>query len=328
MREARQNQAEAIRFYCGLNEQRWNHHPVRPGPYACVAPVYGRSLATKTVNRVVVPPGTQVMQDSGAFSDGPGQRLSIEAALERQIAHAERFGYAAQITHRASYDLLIDEKWQDGIRYKARWTSADAEEAVRVTVRAAAFLSSHRHAGIGVVLSTQGVSAEQSLRCAQQIVPLLEPGDILALGGWCVLGKYPAQMMPVFEETMHRVIPFLGREQVQRVHIWGVCYPPALGRLLYLCDQEGIALSTDSAGPTVHPCYGNWGYGTWRNTRYQRPPSQERGRHRMVHTYLTRRWLRDFRTREPGEYRPIRIPLARQLPFPFQFNTRKKEAVS
>src|SRR5437899_13070544 len=109
-----------ILLYCGVNEQQWNHHPVAPGPLACVAPVYGKTLRTKKVNRVTVPAGTQVIQDSGAFSDGINERLSVEAALERQIAHAETFGYASQVTHRASYDLVIGAKWEQRITHKTR----------------------------------------------------------------------------------------------------------------------------------------------------------------------------------------------------------------
>src|SRR5579859_363684 len=133
-----------ITLYCGLNEHRWDHHPVVPGRFACVAPVYGKTLQTKTRNRVTVPSGTEVIQDSGAFSDGIDQRLSLEAALERQLAHAQQYSYASQVTHRASYDLLIDEKWEGGMRYKARWSERDAQEAVAVTVKAAAYLSAHR----------------------------------------------------------------------------------------------------------------------------------------------------------------------------------------
>jgi hypothetical protein len=127
VRACEKKDGSVIAFYCGINEQAWNHHPVAPGTCACVAPVYGRTLRTKAVNRVTVPQGVQVIQDSGAFSDGPGQRLSYEAALERQVAHAEHFGYTPQITHRASYDWLIDEKWEGGVRSKARWSEHDAE---------------------------------------------------------------------------------------------------------------------------------------------------------------------------------------------------------
>src|SRR5579871_4523090 len=108
-----------ILFYCGLNEQQWNHHPVAPGPLACVSPVYGKSVQTKNCNGVKVPPDTIVLQDSGAFSDGTAERLSFGAALDRQLAHAARYGYESQVEARASYDLLIDEKWAGGTRYKS-----------------------------------------------------------------------------------------------------------------------------------------------------------------------------------------------------------------
>ena len=193
---------EAIRFYCGIGEVVWNHHPVAPGRYACVSPVYGRAADKKRVNAVVVPDGIAVIQDSGAFSDGPGQRLDFGAALARQIAHAQQYHYAGKVTHRASYDLLIDEKWIGGVRHKARCKEADAEEAVKITVEAARYLNLHRQAGIGAVLSAQGVSAKQYLACTQQIVPLLEPGDIFGLGGFCITGKMPRQMVPVFLEIL------------------------------------------------------------------------------------------------------------------------------
>src|SRR5262245_25837518 len=59
---------EDIRLYCGVGgEQFYNHHPVYTGPYACVSPVFGSTK--KQVNRVRIPPGVQVFQDSGAFTD-------------------------------------------------------------------------------------------------------------------------------------------------------------------------------------------------------------------------------------------------------------------
>jgi len=305
---------EAIRFYCGVSEQQWNHHPVAPGRYACVSPVYGRTAATKAVNRVCVPDRTLVIQDSGAFSDK--ERLSNEQALERQIAHAEQFGhtapdgsiigYAPQITHRASYDLLIDEKWEGGIRHKARWSEQDAELAVKMTVAAAHYLSQHRN-GLGAVLSAQGVSARQYLKCAEQIIPFMVDGDIFGLGGWCITGKMPAQMLPVFRETMHMLIPFLASEGVKLLHIWGVIYPKALGELLKLCDMHGLKLSTDSAGPQVKPCFGSWGYGSWHDPAYQRPSAEIRGLERARHVELTRDWLDHFPEREPECYRFVPI---------------------
>ncbi len=305
----RVEQEEAIRFYCGVSEQVWNHHPVAPGAYACISPVSGRHEDTpesRRVNYVRIPPGTAVIQDSGAFSDGPRQRLSVEEALERQIAHAERFGYASQLTHRASYDLLIDEKWEGGLRYKARWSEEDAARACQLTVKAASYLSRHRY-GLGAILSAQGVSAKQYLLCAEHIVPSLQEGDIFGLGGWCITGKFPRHCLPVFRETMQQVIPFLSREGVKRVHVWGVCYAQALGELLWLCDQYGLVLSTDSAGPALRPALGRWGYASWSDPSYRKPPNETLGRHRKLHVYLTRRWLRDFRSREAGSYRFVPI---------------------
>lgn len=299
-------QVERIRFYCGLgNERTWNYHPVAPGPYACVAPVYGRRVQTKQVNRVVVPAGTQVLQDSGAFSDGPAHRLSMEEALDRQRLHAQTFGYAAQVTYRASYDVLIDEKWMEGTRYKVRWSEQDAHEAVDRTVQAAAYLARHRE-GVKVVLSAQGVSPEQYLRCAQRIVPYLEAGDIFGLGGWCILGKRPS-LLPLFRATMQLVIPFLAREQVEWVHVWGSCYAPALHDLLWLTTACGMHLSTDSVHPSTHPVFGQWGYADWRDNTYVQPPILDscrqhafdgcvgcRGLERARHVAATRRWLASF----------------------------------
>jgi hypothetical protein len=300
-----------ILLYCGVNEQQWNHHPVAPGKLACVAPVYGKTVQGKKCNRVKVPLDTEVIQDSGAFSDGINERLSVEAALERQLVHAEKYGYAAQVTHRASYDLLIDEKWEGGVRHKARWTEQDAEYAVETTVRAAAYLARHR-LGTKLILSAQGVSAQQYLRCAEQVVPLLEDGDIFGLGGWCITGKLPAQMLPVFRETMRLVIPFLGREGVRRVHLWGVCYAKALGELLWLCDEWNITLSTDSSGPSVRPAMGVWGYAEWRDPFYEQPAAEIRGLERARHVQATCTWLQAFRS--TPHYKPLE-PVQMKLMF-------------
>ncbi|SRR6266487_132979 len=336
------NQQTAIAFYCGIGEMQWNHHPVTPGSLACVSPVYGNTTENKQVNRVRVPSGTLVIQDSGAFSDGPGQRLTFEAALLRQEQHAEQFGYADLIQARASYDVLIDEMWPQGemagqyVRVKRRWSEMQAEQAVAETIQAAKYLHEHRN-GLACVLSAQGVSAKQYKRCAECILPYLRDGDLFGLGGWCITGKLPAQMMPVFRETMHLVIPFLGREGVKHIHIWGVCYAPALGELLWLCDQWGMHLSTDSMGPSVRPARGRWGYAEWRDRSYRRVDTdceqvvrvkasdgsfvqlpQMRGLHRAEHVRQVRAWLAHFRTTPhyPQKQPPwLRHP--RQLSLPF-----------
>lgn len=134
----------------------------------------------------------------------------------------------------------------------------------------------------------------------------MQEGDIFGLGGWCITGKMPAQMLPVFRETMYALIPFLGKEGVQWIHIWGVIFPKALGNLLHLCDEYGIKLSTDSAGPQVKPCFGSWGYGNWFDPMYERPPVEIRGLERARHAALTGEWLANFRS--TPYYKPI-IPV-------------------
>jgi hypothetical protein len=320
---------ENIRFYCGVSESSWNWYPPAPGPLACVSPVYGNTIDRKRMSTPALPFGTQVLQDSGAFSDGDRQhRLSFKEALARQETHAQRYSYASQIAARASYDLLIDEMWSEdeaigGIfrRQKRRWTEAAAEEAVGETVQAARFLATPAHRnGLPCVLSAQGVTPGQYLRCVQQIVPLMQDGDWLGLGGWCVVGKFPAQMLPVFRQTMALVIPFLGREGIRRVHLWGVIYAAALADLLWLTDQHGMTVSTDSIGPAVRPALGRWGYADWCDWTYRSapslPPEREReadraavktaqgqqitlprvrGLHRAEHVRQVRAWLARFR---------------------------------
>lgn len=332
-------QEEDIRLYCGIGETFYNHHPVSPGPYACVSPVTGRD-DNETVteasrrNGVYVPAGVAVIQDSGAFSDGPSHRLSYADALQRQIEHARYYRYSHQVSHRASYDLLIDETWKDHFRHKERWSEEAGHFAVKATVEAAAFLDQHRASGIGCIMSAQGVTHAQYLDCAEQVLAFVDPAqDIFGLGGWCILGKQPS-LLTVFRETIGQVIPLLASHHIQRCHIWGVCYAEALGELLYLCDQHGVKLSTDSIGPSTRPTKGEWGYASWRDGSYKKPSVLDSckavnasgykspscapdtrctGQERTRHVQLTRDWLAHFREREPHLYHAIGTPRYRQL---------------
>ena len=302
-------QREAIRLFCGCCEDEWQGLSVEVGPYACISPVYGRTESTKRVNEARLSPWTvAVIQDSGAFCDTPGSRLTFDLALRRQIEHADLRGYADRVTHRASYDQLIDEKWSSttGRRYKSRWSEEDAWDACVTTIQAAKFLSAHRE-GLRCILSAQGVTPAQYLKCAQGILPYLQPGDFFGLGGFCVLGLSPRRFHPVFREIIHQLVPFLAQEGIAHIHLWGCIYAPALGELLYLCDRYGITLSTDSVGPSLHPVFGEWGYASWRDPHYQRPSGALLAHHRQLHTALTRCWLAHLREREARYYtwRPV-----------------------
>jgi hypothetical protein len=189
--------------------------------------------------------------DSGAFNDPPHKRLTAEGALERQLRWeakaSEKWG--EPYTHRAviSYDLLIDEKWVNGEKFKERWNVGEADQAVRVTVDAAAYLASQRErlAPRRLVLASQGVDASQYVECASGVLQHCMPGDIFGLGGWCILGLQ-RRWLPTFWDAMRRVLPMVRAAGLTRVHIFGVMWPKALGGLVWLADRERLTVSTDS----------------------------------------------------------------------------------
>lgn len=231
----------------------------------------------------------------GAFSDNPKHRLTPAGALKRQLNHATKYQYDDQIALLGTYDLLIDETWNDNVRVKRRWTIQDAEWAVGETVQAAQWLNKHR-VGIPLVLSAQGVDAAQYLHCVEMLIDCFQSGDVLGFGGWCVVGRIPRQMMEIFRQTCDLVLPFIAKQGIYAVHIWGVIFPPALAYLLSVARIYNISVSTDSTGPKLYPVFGKWGYGSWRNPDYRlnRPSGVALGRDRIAHVDITRQWLGMF----------------------------------
>lgn len=286
-----------IKFYCGINETRWNYYPVSPGKYGCVSPVMGASTQKIKINPVFVPDTVEIIQDSGAFCDGAGSnRLSFDKALDRQVHHANKYNYTDKISHRASYDLLIDEKWDDtGKRRKERWSEKESWKAVEETIHAAEYLTSNRN-GLGLVLSSQGVTLNQYMTCTIEIIKTMNvKQDIFGLGGWCILGIKRNKLRNSFREIMCNVIPYISNKGVTKVHIWGMMYAPALGELLWLCDRYGIELSLDSSGPQKRPIFGQWGFAEWKDKTYKQPPTSIRGQERAKHVQETIKWLTNFR---------------------------------
>lgn len=354
-------QLEDIRFYCGIGEKDFNHHEIVAGEYACISPVVGRGgidkngkVKKQSVNGVYVPSSVkQVLLDSGAYSDTTFHRLSFDEALERQLAHAERFNYLSRVFRIVSYDVLVDE--QTGItgeRVKDRMTPDIARFAVDQTIKASYYLSSQREYitqrighNVSLVFSLQGSNPQQYLECAKAILPLVQRGDVIGLGGWCILGLH-RKLIPMFHETMGELIPLLKQHHVQDIHIFGVCTHQVLGPLLYQCDhnqlgerwvsdnENRIHVSTDSVGPTTRmvkeypnkPGYCSWGYGSWSNSMYplakvhdtckvkdtsgNKTPTCSadnkcRGLERQRHVLATIDWLADFKQKEPASYHPV-----------------------
>lgn len=347
-----------IQFYCGLNEISWNWHHMGTGPYVMVAPVSLRNEKKKdgTTKRklretsilISNSDARHIYLDSGAFSDlieleagkvVENKRLSFDHALQRQIGHAYKYHYAHLVEGIVSYDLLIDEVWKDGERSKDRWSVEAAEYAVSETVKAAAYLANQRQRinqafghPVKLILSAQGVEAEQYARCASQIVRHMDiEHDVFGLGGWCIAGLRRHVMLPAAAQILPGVFEVLGNAGVKHTHIFGVIYPELLGFVRYLCDLHGMDISTDSAGPCTEPAMfdGRWGYGSHTNPAWKVPPVLDsckhldedgnkaptctpdmlcRGQARAAHVAFTRKYLANFREMEPDLVKMIQPP--------------------
>lgn len=206
----------------------------------------------------VSPECVQVLLDSGAFSDAPQFRLTAESALERQLAWIDRAASAWEadawpaMARIVSYDLLIDEVWTGEQREKRRWSVAEAEAAVAVTVASAGYLATQREriAPAVPVLACQGVDAAQYAECASAVLSHAQAGDVLGLGGWCVLGRWQ-RWLGEFELAMARVTRLAAESSVRDIHIFGVLWEPALARLVWFADRFGLRVSTDSSAPLL-----------------------------------------------------------------------------
>jgi hypothetical protein len=189
--------------------------------------------------------------DSGAFNDAPKDRLDPPGALDRQLQWEVKAAakWEAPYRHNAvvSYDLLIDEKWVGGRKVKERWSVGEADRAVRVTVDAAEYLSAQRDRlnPRRLVLAAQGVDAVQYAECAAGVLAHCQPGDVFGLGGWCILGLFRS-WLPTFWAAIRKVVPMIAASGVHAVHIFGVMWAAPLGGLLWLADQHGLTVSTDS----------------------------------------------------------------------------------
>ncbi len=211
--------------------------------------------------------GVNGIIDSGAFTDvkQANRRLSLGAALDRQLAWEQ---WASDIWQSepwqasgiVSYDRLIDETWVAGERHKRRWSVQQAESAVVETIDAAHYLASQRQqlAPRRLILSCQGVDAAQYEECAIDVLKAATPADWIGLGGWCILG-IQRSLLPTFWATLYRVLPRIADAGMRHVHIFGVTWFPPLGGLIYLADQYGLTVSTDSTGPVLS-C-------TWKNKK-------------------------------------------------------------
>jgi hypothetical protein len=207
--------------------------------------------------------GITALLDSGAFSDPPLRRRTPEEAFQRQLTWEQAARRICkcptwQAEAVVSYDRLIDETWSGNERHKQRWTLKAADVAVEETVAAARYLASQREAlsPRRLVLACQGVDAMQYRDCVAEVLSVAQPHDWIGYGGWCILGRFTT-WLPEFWRTLYLTLPMVAAAGIKRVHLFGVLYAPALGGMLWIADQLGLEVSTDSSRPILDCTRGN-----------------------------------------------------------------------
>lgn len=198
--------------------------------------------------------------DSGAFSGDDGE---CEEALCNQLHWEEQasklWGYKFQSEYLASRDYLIPQ-WYGANDYMA----ADWDLYVEKTIEAAKFLSQSSLGDRIKILGCQGASISQYRRCVDSVLNFAQPDNCIGLGGWRNIGIYKS-WQPSFEDLLCEIIPLIATAEIKKIHIYGVLYLQALGRLQYICDQYQIQLSTDSCSPMVAARNRNGKYDYWRD---------------------------------------------------------------
>lgn len=196
------------------------------------------------------------MLDSGAFQDvGRQSRQTVENALARQLKFERTVGCNAEAL--VSYDHLVDEQYVDEHQVKQRVSEKDAEEYVEDTLKAAEYLASKRDelSPRSIVLSCQGSTDRQYLDCLEKVADYAVPGDIIGLGGFCILSRskrYEAQFYDVIKDAF----PYLESLGLNRVHIFGVGTFRALVQADIYARMHNIICSYDTSSAEINATMG------------------------------------------------------------------------
>jgi hypothetical protein len=197
--------------------------------------------------------------DSGAFQDiDKHTRLTPQQALDRQLKYEikiqEQLGIDWRFEAFCIYDQMIgvDECIIDGKKVKKRGTSESAEAAVIDTIMSADYYKSKEDDLSKIVYIAQGVNADQYVRCTQEVLQYARPTDYFGFGGFCIIGRQRKIMLPIFYETVYKVLPVLYSKNIKRAHLLGVCLPEAITFIISEAKKYNIEVSTDSSAPEVN----------------------------------------------------------------------------
>jgi hypothetical protein len=208
----------------------------------------------------------QTLMDSGAFQDIDDEiRLLPWSALDRQTRFEEQLRWSNNdhtfhCEALCIYDQMagVDEAIVDGKKVKRRGTQESARAAVEETLRVAEYYARNRDRVRGrLMFAGQGVDANQYVNnCVIPMMDVMRPGDYFAFGGFCIIGKMPKRMMPVFAETLPRVLDTLIPFGIRRFHLLGVMYPEAVTLAAGEARRRGVEISTDSSGAETSGVHG------------------------------------------------------------------------
>jgi hypothetical protein len=157
-----------------------------------------------------------------------------------------------------SYDRLVDESNVSSGKNKKRVHHATAERYVKETVVAAKFLADSRSdlKGSRLVLSCQGTTLPQYVRCMKDVLEFAEPGDVLGLGGFCIVGqqhRYLDQLLAVTTAA----IPLAKKRGLRQLHVFGLGWIPALAKMNVMAHHAGIECSYDTSSYELNGIHGS-----------------------------------------------------------------------
>lgn len=259
-------------FYPSKNNDNLNRKPFAPEKLtgrAMLNPYYGGRCKH-------VLPNTKAIIDSTAFQTmlarkQPWQALDDQLRYERQLALRmdDSEWYAEALIH---YDQMlgVDEAYtDDGKKIKTRGNRETARQAIEATLASAQYYASQRHRVRGALaFAAQGIDPDQYINdCVLPLFDLMQSGDWLALGGFCIIGMRP-KLIPHFCETLERVLPLCKKRGVARIHILGVCVAGPIRFAAALARNYKIAISTDSSSIEVNSAaFGKtFANGRWHKT--------------------------------------------------------------
>ena len=234
-------------FYASKCHDVLNMLEFAPEKYA------GQLMLNPNYPRVTIPPECKYIMDSGAFQDvADDKRLSFKSALERQLNFENKLGVKAEAI--VSYDRLVDEQLTNGKQVKQRVDYNLGADYVEETIKAAEYLS-RALPDRTLVLSNQGTNVKQYVECVEHTLNVSKTGDIIGIGGFCILSRNKQYRLDYFE-ILKEILPKLQSKKIQRIHIFGMGVIDVLIQTDIICKKYGVTCSYDTSSLELNSVFG------------------------------------------------------------------------